>query len=758
MNEENYIRALVEEDPNILAQYILFTINKNLDEQSILRKIKVKDPIKDIFSNEVKQLIIKKNEIYKRVKKDNCQEDKIQLKNLLKSIKTLKRNEVYVHNKREFDSCAENSRKQWIKAKQHLYGKSNLNIERIVDGDKLIKGSKQVAGTFNRYFIRKVKKIRESLDSPSEDPMISYKKYVKTPKKKLVFSTINMSQLRQVFKNMKKSNSTTIDSISMRTLDRIKTAVLPLILRLINQINITKTFPDCLKIARIQPIRKSFDLSALSCESYRPVNILCPVSKLVEKFWVKDILNHLKLNQMVDQNHQGGFPKRSSTTTNLTIYQKIAQFKLRKKKTAIVQLDQSGAYDVVSHRILQLKLEHIGLDISAVQTLMSYLKNRKQYVRLNGNNSDTLLTGDVSVGQGSVISGILYGILVLDQNCQLHRIRHSSNTEYYRCEQPHIETFVDDCFGLLHADTNQELIDKIIYFITSLNSYYTNNELKNNIKKSSIMFITDDPYLKSQEIKVIGTSLYHKTNLKLLGTVFSDNMKWNKHIRIGNDSLLARLKKRMNAIKYIKNKVSLKFARQLGTSLFYSILLYQNELWGNTTGSNLNKIDSIIVKMARYLNGKDGIGRTDQWNLNQLKWFNMSDLYKYNSIKYIHKTIHSDSDHFIKQYLLSNRNDRNRKVNKLGPHKAEIGRNYITQNTILYSAVSTFNSLPDRLTRITRHKMFRRWLKRWIVNKNVDIPINQFNPENLISDPDFLFFDNNLICEKMPQGERLTTS
>ena len=212
--------------------------------------------------------------------------------------------------------------------------KIKFKIEKILDGDKLIKGSKQVAGTFNRYFIRKVKKIRESLDSPSEDPMISYKKYVKTPKKKLVFSTINMSQLRQVFKNMKKSNSTTIDSISMRTLDRIKTAVLPLILRLINQINITKTFPDCLKIARIQPIRKSFDLSALSCESYRPVNILCPVSKLVEKFWVKDILNHLKLNQMVDQNHQGGFPKRSSTTTNLTIYQKIAQFKLRKKKNS----------------------------------------------------------------------------------------------------------------------------------------------------------------------------------------------------------------------------------------------------------------------------------------------------------------------------------------------------------------------------------------------------------------------------------------
>ena len=48
-NEENYTTALCEEDPNVLAQYILFTINKNLNEQSKLRKVKVKDPVKDIF-------------------------------------------------------------------------------------------------------------------------------------------------------------------------------------------------------------------------------------------------------------------------------------------------------------------------------------------------------------------------------------------------------------------------------------------------------------------------------------------------------------------------------------------------------------------------------------------------------------------------------------------------------------------------------------------------------------------------------------
>ena len=211
----------------------------------------------------------------------------------------------------------------------------------------------------------------------------------------------------------------------------------------------------------------------------------------------------------------------------------------------------------------------------------------------------------------------------------------------------------------------------------------------------------------------------------------------------------------MSAIKYIKNKVSLKFARQLGTSLFYSILLYHNEIWGITTRSNLNKIDRVIVKMARYLNGKDGLGRTDQWNLNSLKWLNMDDLYKYTSIKYVHKTIHSDTDHFLKQYLLANRSDKNREAHKIGPHKPEIGRSNITQQTLLYSAVSNFNSLPDSLTKFTRPEIFKRWLKRWLIDKNIKIPVNQCNPINTILDPDYLYYDQHMMCAPIMAPEQI---
>ena len=257
--------------------------------------------------------------------------------------------------------------------------------------------------------------------------MISFRKYIKTLEKELNFKKINMSELRSMFSKMKKSNSASYDTITMKTLNYVKSSIMPLILQLINTINQTKTFPECLKISRIIPIRKSFLVSALSMENYRPVNIISPLSKLVEKFWTRDILNHLKINKLVDQNHQGGYPKRTSTTTVLDIYQKLTNLKKNKINCALIQLDQSGAFDIVSHPILKSKLRHIGLSMDAVETIMSYLSNRKQYVRLNSNSSDLLLTGNVSVGQGSVVSGILYGIMTLDQNSQIHELRHTNH-------------------------------------------------------------------------------------------------------------------------------------------------------------------------------------------------------------------------------------------------------------------------------------------------------------------------------------------
>ena len=146
----------------------------------------------------------------------------------------------------------------------------------------------------------------------------------------------------------------------------------------------------------------------------------------------------------------------------------------------------------------------------------------------------------------------------------------------------------------------------------------TNNLLKNNIKKTAIMIVSNNKDLKQVEREMLGIKLKHSENVKILGTWLSDDLKWNHHINHGKESLIAQLKARMSAVKLIKRKVSARFAKIAATAIFFSKLTYHIEAYGSTTLTNKRKIDNIIIRMAKFLNGPAGLGRSDKWHLDQL--------------------------------------------------------------------------------------------------------------------------------------------
>ena len=54
----------------------------------------------------------------------------------------------------------------------------------------------------------------------------------------------------------------------------------------------------------------------------------------------------------------------------------------------LVQLDQSAAYDVVSHHILLIKLRILGFDDNTMSLMQSYCSNRHQILNVEGFLSD----------------------------------------------------------------------------------------------------------------------------------------------------------------------------------------------------------------------------------------------------------------------------------------------------------------------------------------------------------------------------------
>ena len=109
--------------------------------------------------------------------------------------------------------------------------------------------------------------------------------------------------------------------------------------------------------------------------------------------------------------------------------------------------------------------------------------------------------------------------------------------------------------------------------------------------------------------------------------------------------------------------------------------------------TNIKPINNEIIKLAKFLNGYDGYGKTEEWHLNQMKWLKFEDLYKYATAKYIHKTIQSNEDHMFKDILISKRRGRNLSTDKLSPINSNM-----TQNSNLFKFVSIYSSLPNILT------------------------------------------------------------
>ena len=125
--------------------------------------------------------------------------------------------------------------------------------------------------------------------------------------------------------------------------------------------------------------------------------------------------------------------------------------------------------------------------------------------------------------------------------------------------------------------------------------------------------------------------------------------------------------------------------------------------------------------MARFFNGTQGFGKTSNWHLRNLNWLSYSELFEYCTAKFVYSLINSDSDHYLKHDILKNRRGRNLTNNKLGPINDTLGRHAATQATFAYYSVKIYNSLPPTLTLVSKKQIFKKYAKKYFLNKNEKI-------------------------------------
>ena len=167
--------------------------------------------------------------------------------------------------------------------------------------------------------------------------------------------------------------------------------------------------PAIWKNALVLPVLKP-NKSPTESVSYRPILLLCPASKILERLLLPYLNEHLDL----DDSQHGFRAGRSPTSALLPLVTSVADgFNERKpaKRTIAVSIDLSKAFDSVNHDKLLKKLINTTLPHNIVRWLAAFIKGREQCVIYNGHKSPNKHV-HLGVPQGAVLSPTLFNFFV----------------------------------------------------------------------------------------------------------------------------------------------------------------------------------------------------------------------------------------------------------------------------------------------------------------------------------------------------------
>ena len=316
--------------------------------------------------------------------------------------------------------------------------KSILNIKNIsaafpktltVNGTT-ISNPMEISNIFNNYFssIASKTKLNVSFSHKHFSDFLKNRSSIS-----FFISPSDKTEIENVISSLDSNKSVGPNSIPTKILKLLKNDISSQLSEIFNISFSSGVFPSILKIAKVIPIHKKY--SKLDFSNYRPISLLSNIEKILERLMYNRMYKFFSDNDLIYP-LQFGFSQKYSTVHALISLTENIRKNLDEGNIGCgIFVDLQKAFDTVEHDILSSKLEHYGIRGLANEWFKSYLSNRKQYVSINGYDSNL---ADVKFGvpQGSVLVPLLFLIYINDLNkalkfCKVHHFVDDTNLIYF---------------------------------------------------------------------------------------------------------------------------------------------------------------------------------------------------------------------------------------------------------------------------------------------------------------------------------------
>lgn len=518
------------------------------------------------------------------------------------------------------------------------------------------------------------------------------------------FTPVTEDKVRQAL-SRSNSQAVGVDGLPQGFLVAAFPVISPFVTAVFNLSLATGIFPERWRHSVVIPINKV--KTPMSAGDYRPISLLCTLSKVFERIVHEQLDTFISSNNLLDV-YQSGFRAGYSTETallKLTDDIRLGRDARRRLVTVLLLFDFSKAFDTVDHSALLTKLGRLGFSPHVLGWFASYLGPRTQAVKLPDHSMSSFRPINTGVPQGSVLGPLLFALYINDVGRGLgvgvrHLIYADDLQVYIQC----------------HYDDLEVTLRRLGACAARIGDWAEENRLRLNIAKTKAIVFGSYHYINlisdgDYGIDVHGARIPLESSVRNLGVVLDSKLDWKSHV----SAVVKRASSLMYRLYFFRGSTTLTLRIHLIKTLLFPLVNYCSLVCCDLSDEQNSRLQRVINTGIRYIFGLRKSEHISPYR-RQLGWLTVSGRRKYSALCLLYKVIRSGTPSYISEFFLANASTRPRRDCAFEPLVVPRFGSESTRRSFHIGTTYMWNELPSSIRDASSIATFKRLLSSHLLD------------------------------------------